>query len=204
MTVTTAAATANPVSTGLTPRAGDGAERDGAGPRGAAVGAGRGAEDTAGAGDGAGAAGAVPAAGAAGAGVAAATADGDGILIVGAAVGFGGKLIRTVSFLGCTLVGSAARGGTAPEGGFGVGVFCGLFSAIGFCSAQPRFRAAECQMKNAAGLALRARPALTLRYPIPPTTGVRGDLQNGRHPDHREDRYSTGTDALHEDERYSP
>lgn len=66
----------------------------------------------------------VPATGAAGAGVAAATAAGDGILIVGAAVGFGGKLIRTVSFFGCTLADSEGLGGGAPPGALGV------FSAI--------------------------------------------------------------------------
>lgn len=37
------------------------------------------------------------------AGLAPATADGAGILTVGAAVGLGGRLMRTVSFLGCTL-----------------------------------------------------------------------------------------------------
>ena len=52
---------------------------------------------------------------------------GAGILIVGAAVGFGGRLIRTVSFLGCTFAASVGRGGTAPDDG----VF-GLFSAINF------------------------------------------------------------------------
>lgn len=39
-----------------------------------------------------------------------------GSLIVGAAVGLGGKLMRTVSFLGCTLPVSFFGGGTAPEG----------------------------------------------------------------------------------------
>ena len=52
---------------------------------------------------------------------------GAGILIVGAAVGFGGRLIRTVSFLGCTFAASVGRGGTAPDDG----VF-GMFSAINF------------------------------------------------------------------------
>jgi hypothetical protein len=37
-----------------------------------------------------------------------------GNLIVGAEVGLGGKLIRTVSFLGCTLALSAGLGGSAP------------------------------------------------------------------------------------------
>ena len=43
-----------------------------------------------------------------------------GNLIVGEAVGLGGKLIRTVSFFGCTLTASAGFGGTAPEGKFGI------------------------------------------------------------------------------------
>jgi hypothetical protein len=47
-----------------------------------------------------------------------------GNLIVGAEVGLGGKLMRTVSFLGCTLAASAGFGGSAPPGGVGV------FSAI--------------------------------------------------------------------------
>jgi hypothetical protein len=55
------------------------------------------------------------AAGAAAAGFAAAAADGAGILTVGAAVGFGGRLILTVSFLGCTLPLST---GAAPPSGF--------------------------------------------------------------------------------------
>jgi hypothetical protein len=46
-------------------------------------------------------------------------------LIVGAADGFGGKLIRTVSFLGWTLPVSFF-GGTAPPG------VLGMFSAINF------------------------------------------------------------------------
>jgi hypothetical protein len=48
-----------------------------------------------------------------------------GNLIVGAADGLGGKLIRTVSFLGWTLPVSFF-GGTAPAGTFG------MFSAITF------------------------------------------------------------------------
>ena len=48
-----------------------------------------------------------------------------GSLIVGAADGFGGKLIRTVSFLGWTLPVSFF-GGTAPPG------VLGMFSAIKF------------------------------------------------------------------------
>ncbi len=45
-----------------------------------------------------------------------------GNLIV--AAGLGGKLMRTVSFFGCTLAASDGLGGTAPGGGFG------SFSAI--------------------------------------------------------------------------
>lgn len=57
------------------------------------------------------------AAGAAAAGAAAAGAAGAGILIVGEAVGFGGRLMRTVSFFGCTLDASAGFGGTASPAG---------------------------------------------------------------------------------------
>src|SRR5206468_5712701 len=72
------------------------------------------------------AAGAAAATGAAAEAAACAVGAGAGILIVGAAVGFGGKLIRTVSFLGCTFAASAGLGGTAPDGVFG------MFSAINF------------------------------------------------------------------------
>jgi hypothetical protein len=57
-----------------------------------------------------------------------------GNLIVGAAVGLGGKLMRTVSFLGCTLPVSFFGGGTAPVGPGG-GVSGGI-SAIGLLSAE--------------------------------------------------------------------
>ena len=40
--------------------------------------------------------------------------------MVGAAVGFGGKLIRTVSFFGCTLPVSFFGGGIAPVGNAGI------------------------------------------------------------------------------------
>jgi hypothetical protein len=43
-----------------------------------------------------------------------------GNLIVGADVGFGGKLIRTVSFFGWTLAPSAGLGGNEPPVGMGV------------------------------------------------------------------------------------
>jgi len=42
-----------------------------------------------------------------------------GSLIVGADVGLGGKLMRTVSFLGWTFEASAGLGGSAPPGGVG-------------------------------------------------------------------------------------
>jgi hypothetical protein len=65
---------------------------------------------------------------------------GAGILIVGAAVGLGGKLIRTVSFFGCTLAASAGLGGTALEGVFGI------FSAITDFAVQARVGLRRCQM----------------------------------------------------------
>ena len=91
---------------------------------------------------GAGAPAAVPAlaaTGAAGAGVAAATADGEGILMVGAAVGFGGKLIRTVSFFGCTLADSEGFGGTGTGTGLSAINSLLLFS-------QRKIRVVRCQM----------------------------------------------------------
>ena len=104
-----------------------GAEAIGAGPGRGAVVAGRGAVEGAAAPTrGAGACGAaVPTAGAgaAGAGPALGPPGGSvGNLIVGAAEGLGGKLIRTVSFLGWTFPVSFF-GGTAPPG-------VGMFSAI--------------------------------------------------------------------------
>jgi hypothetical protein len=61
-----------------------------------------------------------------------------GNLIVGADVGLGGKLMRTVSFFGCTLAASAGFGGIAPLGGVGV------FSAIFFKSCFQRKVAPHC------------------------------------------------------------
>ena len=58
-------------------------------------------------------------------------AAGFGILIVGAAVGFGGRLMRTVSFLGWTLALSDGFGGVAPAGGGTGGLFSG--SDINLC-----------------------------------------------------------------------
>jgi len=98
---------------------------------GAGRGAGVGAEGIA---AGAAEAGAAAAAGASGAGA--------GILMVGAAVGFGGRLIRTVSFFGCTFAASAGFGGTAPEG------VLGRLSAINQCAIQARVRLSQCQLLN--------------------------------------------------------
>ena len=61
-----------------------------------------------------------------------------GNLMVGAAEGFGGRLIRTVSFLGCTLPVSFF-GGAAPIGKFG------MFSAINLISCETRFESCGCQ-----------------------------------------------------------
>ena len=133
-----AAARASALSNPLTPAI-TGARRWG--------GAGRPVEVGAAAGRGAGVGGAgagacvAAGAGAAATGTAAAGAAGAGagILIVGAAVGLGGKLIRTVSFFGCTLAASVGFGGTAPEVGFG------MLSAITFW-VQTRVDASRCQM----------------------------------------------------------
>lgn len=57
---------------------------------------------------------------AAGAAAAALTAAGAGILMVGEAVGFGGRLMRTVSFFGWTLAASAGFGGTGAAGCVGL------------------------------------------------------------------------------------
>ena len=131
-----AAARASALSNPLTP-AMTGARRCGGAGRPVAVGA----EAGRGAGVGGAGAGACAGAGAAATGTAAAGAAdaGAGILIVGAAVGLGGKLIRTVSFFGCTLAASVGFGGTAPEGGFG------MLSAITFW-VQARVDASTCQM----------------------------------------------------------
>ena len=74
---------------------------------------------------------------------------GAGILIVGAEVGFGGRLIRTVSFFGWILAASAGLGGSESTGvgtaaGVGVsgaagGTF-GLFSAINVGTTKMRKR----------------------------------------------------------------
>ncbi len=132
-----AAAMARPVSRPLTAGA-DGCR----GSCGRAAPLGAGAERGAGVGAAAAAAGA--AAGAApGAETAAGrgAAEGAGILIFGAAVGLGGRLIRTVSFLGCTFAASAGLGGTAPDGAPGIS------SAInqGLLSGDRTIRPVRCQ-----------------------------------------------------------
>ena len=82
--------------------------------------------------------------GAAAAAVEAVGAAGAGILIVGDAVGLGGRLIRTVSFFGWTLAASAGLGGRAPPGAAGGGV--GTFSAINsFASVEAKSRTQQCQ-----------------------------------------------------------
>src|SRR5438876_5973611 len=100
----------------------------------------------------------------------------DLILIVGAAVGFGGKLMRTVSFLGCTFAASAGFGGTAPGAGFGI------FSAISFFRGQTRGGAHECQMLiralSCAGRILKPPKVRCKRAPVvrswkaPPTRSL--------------------------------
>lgn len=89
----------------------------------------------------------VPAAGAAGA-LAAGGAEGTGSLIVGAAVGLGGRLMRTVSFFGCTLEASTVLGMTGATGGapaakFEAGDTLGVFGVSGVFSdinLKPRLR----------------------------------------------------------------
>ncbi len=115
----TAAATARMVSKGLL----TGTATDGAMGRGAAA-AGRGAAAIGAAAPARGAAGTAAGAAAEAVGAGAAPAPGPpggsvGSLMVGAAEGFGGKLMRTVSFLGWTLPVSFL-GGTAPAGMFGI------------------------------------------------------------------------------------
>jgi hypothetical protein len=103
----------------------------------------------AGAGAGAAGAGALEGAGAAATGAAAEAPEGGGVpgakvgsLIVGAEVGFGGKLMRTVSFLGWTLEASAGLGGNAPPGGVG------MLSAISFLLLlQPKVASLYCQTR---------------------------------------------------------
>src|SRR5204862_1599200 len=125
---------------------------------------------------------------------------GAGILIVGAAVGFGGKLIRTVSFLGCTFAASVGLGGTAPDDG----VF-GMFSAIRFIQTQARVGASWCQMLIRGKLVAKEngpeenRPA---EYIVlePSISSVRDDHLRGHRGNHRRRRRRrhrrTGADAL--------
>ena len=76
-----------------------------------------------------------------------------GNLIVAVDAGFGGRLMRTVSFLGWTLEASAGLGGRLGPGGGGGGVPpgpMGGFSAINmsFSSAETRTGPFECQTRS--------------------------------------------------------
>ena len=157
----TAAAIASPMSNPLTPRrTGAGATAGRAIPdavAGAAAIAGLGAELVAGAAV-AGRAVGGPA-GAAVAGRGAAGGGGPGLAVAGpapgapvagnegslmvAVAGLGGRLMRTVSFFGCTFAASAAFGGTGPEPG-PVGIF-GLSAITNRQLIQARIAPAECQ-----------------------------------------------------------
>jgi hypothetical protein len=67
-----------------------------------------------------------------------------GSFIVGADVGLGGKLIRTVSFFGWTFEASAGLGGSAPPGDVG------KLSGISFLLLpQPKVASAQCQTRIA-------------------------------------------------------
>jgi hypothetical protein len=82
-----------------------------------------------------------------------------GNLMVGAAEGLGGRLMRTVSFLGWTFPVSFF-GGTAPLG------MLGIFSAIKYMLHQTRIAALGCQT-----LIPTANPATALTptlFPLPP------------------------------------
>ena len=78
-----------------------------------------------------------------------------GSLMVGAAEGLGGKLMRTVSFLGWTLPVSFF-GGTAPPG------VLGMLSAIKLILIQPRVEAEMCQL--IIGFRIDACPAAKLNH----------------------------------------
>ncbi len=79
---------------------------------------------------GAGAASAAACCGIGGAAAAGSDCGGAGIFMLGAAVGLGGKVMRTVSFLGWTFEASAGFGGTAP--GAGVGVFSDIGRSLAY------------------------------------------------------------------------
>ena len=66
-----------------------------------------------------------------------------GNLIVGADVGLGGRLMRTVSFLGWTLEASAGLGGMAPPPGV-----IGLSGIIFLFSPQSKVAPRLCQTRN--------------------------------------------------------
>src|SRR5437899_1973820 len=81
-----------------------------------------------------------------------------GNLIVGAAEGLGGKLMRTVSFLGWTFPVSFF-GGIAPVG------MLGMFSAIKFQSIQIKIVGGACQTLNL-GFPQSAPPISSRRAPL--------------------------------------
>src|ERR1019366_3154382 len=100
-----------------------------------------------------------------------------GSLMVGAAEGLGGRLIRTVSFLGWTFPVSFF-GGTAPLGMFG------MFSAINYTLLQNKVAAPGCQTLNptekpAAGRAPELCPLLSYRGDSP---GRGANRSNGFSP----------------------
>jgi hypothetical protein len=63
-----------------------------------------------------------------------------GSLIVGEELGLGGRLMRTVSFLGWTFAASAGRGGTAPPGVIGLLSAISMFDEAKLGSAQVRVK----------------------------------------------------------------
>lgn len=73
-----------------------------------------------------------------------------GSLMVGEDAGFGGRLIRTVSFFGCTFAASGGLGGMAPSGEFG------LFSDI-TVAVLPRRGSRRSAGQTLEGLKLKAR-----------------------------------------------
>jgi hypothetical protein len=193
----TAAAMARPISNPLTPRrTGAGAIAGRAIPdavAGAAAIAGLGAELVAGAavagravGGPAGAAVAGRGEAGGGPGVAVAGAPGapvagsEGSLMV-AVAGLGGRLIRTVSFFGCTFAGSGGFGGTAPAG------ILGLLSAIVNCQLMhTKIASAECQTL----IGLCHSPGGLCKcplfdWPAPAFTAARASHPGPRGPDSR-------------------
>jgi hypothetical protein len=92
-----------------------------------------------------------------------------GSLIVGADVGLGGRLMRTVSFFGWTLAASAGLGGMEPPPGD-----VGIFSAISFIFCDQRkvaFR--RCQTRN-----FKFRLTRTMHYEFNAKTLRRKDAKD--------------------------